>query len=320
MPELSALEALVAVARTGSLNAAARDLGRTQQAVSARMASLEALTGVGLTNRTARGSTLTATGVVVADWAARLLDVAGEVDAGLAALRQDRRAQLVVAASLTVAERLLPSWLVTLRAQTPAGEDVARVTLSAVNSAEAAAQVRAGTADLGFVEGPSAPQGCRSRVVGHDTLVVVVAQGHPWTRRRTPLTAAELAATPLVSRETGSGTRDAFEAALRRRLGVAVPMANAALELPTTAAIRTAVLDGTAPAVLSRLAVADDLAGGRLRAVGVNDVELARSLRAIWLGARVPPAGPARDLVAIASAGAWAGAAGGRGHRGIPAG
>ncbi|MDT4901393.1 MAG: hypothetical protein QOJ78_2323, partial [Pseudonocardiales bacterium] len=79
MPELSALEVLVTVARTGSLNVAARELGRTQQAVSARIASMEAQTGVVLVTRTPRGSVLTPAGVVVADWAARLLDTAGEL-------------------------------------------------------------------------------------------------------------------------------------------------------------------------------------------------------------------------------------------------
>ena len=71
-----------------------------------------------------------------------------------------------------------------------------------------AQQVRQGSADLGFVEGPGRPKGLRSRVIGHDTLVVVVRPDHPWARRHQPLSPAELAATALVSREEGSGTRD----------------------------------------------------------------------------------------------------------------
>lgn len=299
MPELSALEVLVAVARTGSLNLAAAELGRSQQAVSARIASLEAQTGIDLVARTRRGSTLTPAGVVVADWSARLLELAGEVDAGLAALRADRRARLSVAASLSIAERLLPGWLVALRngAAPPA------VTLATVNSTEVADRVRVGRADLGFVEGAAAPRGCRSTVIGTDELVVVVAPEHRWASRRRVLTAAEVARTPLVTREAGSGTRAAFETALRRRLGVNTQIAAPILELPTTAAIRTAVLTAVAPAVLSRLVVGDDLATGRLRAVPIDDLDLRRSLRAVWLGGRTPPAGPVRDLVAISRAG-----------------
>jgi DNA-binding transcriptional LysR family regulator len=304
MPDLTALEVLVAVARTGSLNTAAGELGRTQQAVSARVASLEAQTGVTLLDRSPRGSTLTPAGVVVAEWAARLLDQAGEVDAAIAALRQDRDSRLRVAASLTVAERLLPGWLVSLAAaERSRGAAPAAVTLTATNSAEVASLVRAGGVDLGFVEGPASPRGCRSRVVGHDRLVAVVAPGHPWAGRRRPVDAATLVATPLVTRERGSGTRDALDVALAAALGEPGAGAVPALELSTTAAVRAAVLAGAGPAVLSALVVADDLGAGRIVEVPVEGVDLARSLRAVWTGPRTPPAGPVRDLVGVAAAG-----------------
>lgn len=303
MPDLTALEVLVAVARTGSLNTAARELGRSQQAVSARITSLETLTGVTVLARTPRGSSLTPAGVVVAEWAGRLLDQAEEVDAGLATLRHDRQARLRVAASLTIAERLLPGWLVALSAAARRRDGVAAdVTLVAANSGAVAALVRDGDADLGFVEGPRAPRGCRSRVVGHDELVVVVARDHPWADRRDPVTPDLLARTPLVTRERGSGTRDALDVALAARSGHPGEGVEPAWELSTTAAVRAAVLAGAGPAVLSALVVSDDLAAGRLRRVGVEGLDLGRSLRAIWTGTRTPPAGAVRDLVAIASA------------------
>jgi molybdate transport repressor ModE-like protein len=88
VPDLSALEVLLGVARSGSLNGAARQTGVSQQSVSARIRAMEAQTGVALVYRTPRGSTLTADGAVIAEWAARLLDVAAGLDAGIAALRQ----------------------------------------------------------------------------------------------------------------------------------------------------------------------------------------------------------------------------------------
>ena len=59
MPDLSAFEIFLAIARTGSLGAAGREFGLTQQAVSARLASIESQTGVALVVRTPRGSHLT---------------------------------------------------------------------------------------------------------------------------------------------------------------------------------------------------------------------------------------------------------------------
>jgi hypothetical protein len=52
--------------------------------------------------------------------------------------------------------------------------------------------------------------------------------------------------------------------------------------------------------VLSTLAVADSIATGRLVQVPTEGVGLDRTLRAVWIGGPQPPAGPVRDLVAIA--------------------
>jgi DNA-binding transcriptional LysR family regulator len=66
VPDLAALEVLLGVARSGSLNSAARQIGVSQQAVSARIRAMEAQTGVVLVRRTPRGSSLTAEGAVIA--------------------------------------------------------------------------------------------------------------------------------------------------------------------------------------------------------------------------------------------------------------
>jgi molybdate transport repressor ModE-like protein len=121
VPDLDALELLLEVAQTGSLNRAAQQAGVSQQAASARIRSMEAQTGVPLVHRSARGSRLTAEGTVIAEWAARLLDVAAQMDTGIAALRQDRRSRLRLSASSTIAEQLLPAWLASFRTATRPG-------------------------------------------------------------------------------------------------------------------------------------------------------------------------------------------------------
>jgi len=305
MPELSTLEVFVTVAGTGSLNAAAGLLGVSQQAVSARIASLERQAGVTLLERTPRGSSLTASGAVVSEWAFRLLALAGEMDAGLTALRSDVETTLRVAASLTVAEYLLPGWLVALQAgRAPRHQPPVAVELTVANTSAVAAHVEAGEADLGFVEGPTPPKGLPHRTVGHDRLVLVVAADHPWANRRDPIPVQHLAQTPLVAREHGSGTREVLAVAVKNAAGTAVELVAPALSLPTTASVRAAVIAGAGPAVLSELAVADDIAAGRLRAIEIDGLQLARDLRAVWRGAPQPPTGPARELLKLAAASA----------------
>ncbi|MER5719191.1 LysR substrate-binding domain-containing protein [Streptomyces sp. NPDC002132] len=287
VPDLGALELLLAVARVGSLGAAARELGITQPAASSRVRSMERQLGVALVDRSPRGSTLTDAGALVTDWARRIVEAAEAFDAGAQALRDRRDSRLRVAASMTIAEYLLPGWLLALRAQRP---DTA-VSLHAGNSAGVAERVLTGEVDLGFVEGLTVSSGLDSAVIAHDRLIVVVAPGHPWARRRRPLAAGELASTPLILREKGSGTRQVLDAALG---GLARPL----IELSSTTAVKAAAVSGAGPAVLSELAVGEELGMRRLVSVPVESVVLARELRAVWpTGHR--PAGPARELLSL---------------------
>ena len=301
VPDLAALELLLDVARTGSIGAAARAHGVSQQAASARLAGLERQVGLTVLDRSATGSRLTDAGRALVAWADRVVAAATQLDDGVAALRREGAARLRLAASMTVAEHLVPRWLAALRAQTPDGAEPPTVTFTATNSDAVAELARGHAIDLGFVEGPEAPPGLEHRVVGTDRLVLVVPPGHPWAGRRRPVTAAELAGTPLVAREAGSGTRRALEEALSAALGPAGAMAPPAMEFGTATAVREAVRAGLGPAVLSDLAVDVDLADGRLVAVRVADLPLTRQLRAVWAGTAHLPAGPARDLLAIAA-------------------
>jgi molybdate transport repressor ModE-like protein len=287
VPDLGALELLLAVARLGSLGAAARELGITQPAASSRIRSMERLLGVALVDRSPRGSRLTGEGALVTDWARRVVEAAEAFDAGAQALRDRRDSRLRVAASMTIAEYLLPGWLVALRAQRP---DTA-VSLHAGNSAAVAERLLSGAADLGFVEGLTVPAGLDAAVIAHDHLIVVTAPDHAWARRRRPVESSELAATPLILREKGSGTRQVLDAALG---GLARPL----IELSSTTAVKAAVVSGAGPAVLSELAVGEELTMRRLVRVPVEGVTLARALRAVWpTGHR--PTGPARELLSL---------------------
>ncbi|OBK17483.1 LysR family transcriptional regulator [Mycobacterium asiaticum] len=295
MPELSALEVLSAIAKAGSLNAASREVGISQQAVSARLTSIESQIGLRLVTRTTRGAQLTPAGEVVVEWADQVLDVALRVDAGLASLRAERRSELKLAASQTVAEHLLPRWLVSMQAAALRhGVSAPAVSFSTTDSRGAIAAVRDGHAELGFIEIRGVFHGLRSRVIGHDELVVVVPPDHKWVRRSAAVTVAELRQTPLVSRKSGWQLLLGIEDPLAGN--EPVPAAHP-LEFASAAAVRAAVLAGAGPAVMSRAAVGDDLLHGRLRAVPVAGLDLRRDIRAIWLGARTPPAGAARELL-----------------------
>jgi DNA-binding transcriptional LysR family regulator len=288
-PDIASLELLVGIDDRGSLGAAARAVGVAQPNASRAMRQLEKRFGVTLLQRSPRGSSLTAQGTVIVHWARQVLADAEQLLDAAAALHVEREAHLTVASSMTVAEYLIPAWLGVLRKADP---DV-QIHLQVCNSLQVLEHVTNGSCDIGFVEGPSVPDDLNKLTVAHDRLVVVVHPSHPWTRRRRALTMAELAATPLLTREPGSGTRRTVDLALAE-FDRPAPL----LELGSGAAIRTSALNGVGPAVISTLAVTDALKSGELREVEVADLDLRRTLRAVWRGPK-KLAGPAGELLKV---------------------
>jgi DNA-binding transcriptional LysR family regulator len=308
--DLGALRALREVGRQGSIAAAAAVLGVSQQALSARMRTLERAMDVTLLARTSAGSHLTEQGRLIIGWAEDVLDAADRLEAGLRSVRSGVSHRLSIAASQTVAEHLVPHWLVELRGieqaagqagpgqagpgqagpgqagpgqagpgQAP-GSTPTVVELTVANSTGVIELVRDVKVRLGFIETPHLPADLVTAHLRDDEMLVVTAPGHPWARRRGPLPLAEVAATPLVMREAGSGTRDT----LTDHLAAQHPplTARIAMELGTSAAVRSAIAAGVGPGVLSRLAVRDDLVLGRLVAVEVAGPPLTRQLTAVW--------------------------------------
>ncbi|MFV0430354.1 MAG: LysR family transcriptional regulator [Arachnia sp.] len=295
-PDLDALEALVLVGTEASISAAAHRLGVSQQAVSLRLRGLEAQLSTRLVVRTSRGSRLSEAGELLVGWARPLLAAAAEFTCSVESLGGASDQTVRVAASLTIAEHLAPGWIARWQARRGDGGPVLH--LVAANSDSVIAAVRAGEADLGFVETPTIASDVASMTIGEDRIEVVVTPNHPWARARN-VALHTLAGTRLVTREPGSGTRHAFETAMAAA-GFALRAEPAAV-LETTLGVRSAIMAGTAPGALSRLAVADDVARGRLARVKVKGLAVTRALSAVWLAGSRSAA--AEEFLAVATMG-----------------
>lgn len=282
VPPLAALDLFVSVVDTGSVSRAAAIHGISQPSGSARISRLERQLGLALLQRTAGGSVPTEAGRTLALWARPVLDAATRFDAAVGALRVESGERLRLAASYTVAEYLLPTWLSSL-AQRLAGT---AVEVDVENSTVVTSRVLSGAADLGFVEGPTVDGALECRTVCRDELVLVAHPGHPWAQRREPLEPSHLAAARLVVRERGSGTRDVLEQALAALTSAPPPPL---LELGSTTAVKSAVLDGAGCAVISCLAVRRELETAQLQRIPVRGLRLGRTLRAVWPAGTRPP-------------------------------
>lgn len=286
--DLDSLRLLLLIDELGSLGSAARELGVSQPAASARLRSLESRYGLTLVSRSPRGSRLTEDGKAVCAWARSVMTEVDSLETGIGALSARRRGNLKIAASLTIAEYFMPRWLAELQRAQPG----VHAGLLVVNSTEVVAMVREDRVKLGFIESTLEIPDLQSRQVGTDRVSVVVPPDHRWAHAKHPIDRDELASTPLVVRETGSGTRETFERALGAQASIV-------LEAGSTNVIIGAALNGVGPAVVSEVAVRTAIENGTLVDVPVT-LDLRRSLRGIWRK-NEPLRPPLGDLVTIAA-------------------
>ncbi len=260
---LDQLRIFVAVAERQHVTRAAQALGLAQSAASAAVAGLEHRHRVKLFHRVGRGVELTEAGSHFLAEARAVLARAAAAEAMLDDFGGLKRGSLLVQASQTIASYWLPRHIVRFRKAHPAID----LRLSIGNTAQVAAAVHDGSAELGFVEGAVDDPMLRHEEVARDQMLLVVGVEHPWAGRDS-VSAAELSQTDWVLREPGSGTRSVFEAELAR-LGLERGL-RVILELPSNEAVRAAVEAGAGATVISASVAAPSLEAGLLRRVGLS--------------------------------------------------
>jgi DNA-binding transcriptional LysR family regulator len=243
---LRQLEVFLAVARLGSVSRAARELGMSQSAASGSLGDLERQFDVRLFDRVGKRLQPSDLGTTLRARAEAVLDQARELERGLES--QKEAARLRVGATLTIGNYLAVPLMARFLRQHPTAE----VTLAVANTEEIARQVANFEIDVGLVEGEVADPDLELTPWRDDELAVFCAPGHPLARKRV-LTDGDLKAASWIVRERGSGTRQAFDRALRGLL----PELRVALTLQNTEAIKRAVEAGMGIGCVSRIALDD---------------------------------------------------------------
>lgn len=250
---LDQLRIFIAVAHGEHVGRAARSLNLTQSAVSSSIATLESRHGVHLFHRVGRGIELTGEGRAFLAEARAVVTRAAEAQRMLDDLAGLKHGRLSLVASQTIASYWLPAILTRFKARYPG----IAIEVLVGNSAQAAASVRDGSAELGFVEGTVDDPALAHWQVGEDALVLI---GRDLPENPD---AGWLRSTQWVVREKGSGTRAALEAALIHR-GLTMDDLDIVLTFPSNEAVLNSVASGAGVSVLSTLLAAPLIASGRI--------------------------------------------------------
>ena len=272
MPDFR-LRSLLALAREGSVTAAAAAVGLTQPAVSRQLDELEEDFGASLFERRGRNLVPTEAGRTLIDCAVRI--EALYRDTRRAVAESAGRISLLVGATLTVAEYFLPSVLAAFHEAEPGAE----IGLVVANTAEIIRRLRSGELGLAVVEGPFDPEGLESRPIADDCLVAI-GPGKGAGRFDRGLLLDELLGLPLILREKGSGTRAVFEGWLLGQ-GCDPGRLKPAMEIGSLGTIKALVAGGLGYSVISARAIAVEVASGSLCLLEVEGFPISRELHLV---------------------------------------
>ena len=265
------LQVFHAVAKHLSFTRAADALYMTQPAVTFQIKQLEVQFNTRLFERRHGSISLTAAGELVLSYAEKILALSDEMETRLDEMSGEMRGTLLVGASTTIAEFMLPRILGEFNALYPQ----VRARLSVANSENIESRVAEHALDVGLIEAPARLPGLESKVCCEDSLQVICAPDYPLADSRavTPKTLAEY---EFISREPGSGTREVIDDYFRsHRIDPATLKTQ--MELGSPEALKGVVATGLGFSIVSRVVVEKEISLGLLVAIPLKPA-LKRSL------------------------------------------
>jgi DNA-binding transcriptional LysR family regulator len=272
--DLRRLQVFAKVYDCRSFSRAAEEVLLSQPTVSGHIKSLETELGVNLFDRLGREILPTRAAEVLIGQARQILemveDAQREVDAYLGRLR----GELFLGGSTIPGQYVLPEMIGRYRLLHPE----VRVILDIGDTSQVTEQVRLGELEVGLVGAALEDERLAFTPMMDDEVVCAAWPGHPLAGR--PVDIIELTRTPLVLREPGSGTRLALAKALKK-VGMELKDLEIAAQMGSTVAVLQAVRAQVGVGMMSRRAVEDDLASGRLVTLNLQGLDLKRQFHLV---------------------------------------
>ncbi|WP_250513392.1 LysR family transcriptional regulator [Caballeronia sp. INDeC2] len=243
---LRQLRVFIEVSRLRSFSRAGDEIGLTQSAVSRCVRELEGEIGLKLIDRTTREVLLTDVGANLVGTVSRLLADLDEALREVRDLGEQRRGRVIVAASPTVACRLMPRVIASCLQQFPL------ITLSLRDDVQSDVlrKVKSGEVDFGVVIGPFSSEELYGEPVMTDSFCLVARRDHRLGREAAVPWDA-LADERLVMLDYASGSRPIIDAVMQEH-GV---QAQVVQELGHSATVFGLVEAGVGVSVLPWLAL-----------------------------------------------------------------
>jgi DNA-binding transcriptional LysR family regulator len=203
MLDVRRMQVLRAVITSGSITAAARNLGYTPSAISQQLSTLEREAGVELLERIGRGVRATPAGMLLSEHAEVVSAQLSKAEAALTELKEGRTGRLAIRYFSTAGAALVPPAVAAVRREFPG----IRLDLKLIEPEDPMPEIEKGSADVAIVVIPQLRPPTRGVELVHlldDPYRVVLHRAHPLARKRV-LDLAELAEDGWVGTEWPPG-------------------------------------------------------------------------------------------------------------------
>ncbi len=271
--EIRQLRTFQAVAQMLSFNRAAERLHYAQSSISAQIQALEEELEVKLFDRLGRRILLTEAGERLLQYARKILDLADETKAEIVRSKEPEGA-LTIRVPESFCVYRLPPVVKQFRSRFP------KVSLSFVTCAVENLQkdLRKGITDLAFLLTESIQAAdLEAEALGFEHIMLVASPGHPLAAKP-EIQTRDLEGETILLSKVDCSYRKSFEQILNQ--GKIRP--GTTLEFNSVEAIKQCVMEGVGITILPKIAVAREIAQGRLAALTWGAGEMEVALLMIW--------------------------------------
>jgi DNA-binding transcriptional LysR family regulator len=248
-----------------NFSTAAQKLSITQPAVSAQIHNLEEDLGVKLFNRIGRIIALSEAGEVLRGFSRRIFRLLDEAESVMDELRLVRRGTLKIGTTTTYAGHIMPPLLSRFQTEFP----MVKVILHEGSSMDIAKRVAKLEIEVAVVAYSGNLKNVQFDLLRQEELVLVLPPGHPLASR-TSVSIKALAKEKFILREKGSSTRLIMRNLFRQhRINPPVVFETSNVDF-----IKEQVANGMGVSFLTRSAVSEELASGRMATAKLKEEKL----------------------------------------------
>lgn len=268
-----ALKTFVTLAEIGNFTKASEFLHISQPSVSLHIKNLEKEFQTELFHRSPKGVQITPTGELLYSRAKQLMAIYEQAKEEILEHHNSVRGKLIIGASFTIGEYILPGLLVRVQKDFPELE----FQIIIGNTDEIVNYVQVFNVDIGLIEGQTNEKELMVHPLMEDELFIASPNGHPLAGKE-GISVKDLQNEAWVTREEGSGTREYLNHFIRSN-GLKV---KSLLTISSNQGIKESIIKGLGLSLLSHSVIDREVKHGDLSVIRLKNQAFTRTLSYIY--------------------------------------